>query len=85
MQRIGRVLHVSRSRNLILRAEKTPRVGDGVVDERLKPVGTVLDIFGPVSSPYVAVKPQVEKTNPLVNHVLYSAPLSEKRGRKERI
>ncbi len=83
MQRLGRVLHVSSSKNLILKAEKLPRIKDKVVDENLKSVGTVFDVFGPVSSPYVAVKPSVEEPQRFVNRVLYVFP-SRKRKRKKR-
>lgn len=74
MKRIGRVLHVSPDRNIILKAENLPRIGDGVVDELLKPIGRVFDIFGPSSAPYVAVKSKVKKTRYLVGQVLYVAP-----------
>jgi RNA-binding protein len=82
LQRIGQVLHVSPSRNVILKAENVPRIGDEVVDENLKPVGTVFDVFGPTSSPYVAVKPSVGDPHHFVNRVLYTVP--SKPGRKER-
>ncbi|KPV64289.1 MAG: H/ACA RNA-protein complex component Gar1 [Candidatus Bathyarchaeota archaeon BA2] len=82
MQRIGHVLHVSSSRNVILKAENVPRVGDKVVDETLKSVGKVFDVFGPASSPYVAVKPNVKDPHLFVNSVLYAVP--SKPGRKER-
>ena len=86
MQRIGRVLHTSTSGNLILKAENLPRIGDKVVNENLKPVGVVHDIFGPTSSPYVAVKPQVAETQHLVNRVLYALPSRpKKRGKGRRI
>ncbi len=71
MHRIGHVLHVSSTKNIILKAENIPRIGDKVANEKLKPVGTVFDVFGPTSSPYVAVKPNIQSTEQLVNHVLY--------------
>jgi RNA-binding protein len=77
------VLHVSPSKNLILKAERLPKIKDRVVDENLKPVGTIFDIIGPVSSPYVAVKPNVEEPQRFVNRVLYVFP-SRKRRRKRR-
>lgn len=83
MQRIGLVLHISSSRNAILKAEKLPRIGDKVVDEKMKPVGTVFDVFGPVSSPYVSVKANVEDPDRLVDCVLYAVP-SSKPGKKRR-
>lgn len=82
LQRIGRVLHVSSSMNVILKAENVPRIGDKVVDENLKSVGTVFDVFGPTSSPYVTVKTSVRDPHRFVNSVLYSVP--SKSGRKER-
>ena len=74
MQRIGHVLHVSSSRNMILKAENVPRIGDRVIDENLKPVGMVFDVFGPTSSPYVAVKPSIQDPQRFVNRILYVVP-----------
>jgi rRNA processing protein Gar1 len=84
LQRIGCVIHISSNKNLILKAEKTPRIGDKVVNEHLKSVGTVFDVFGPTSSPYVAVKPNSEKTYHLVNHVLYTIPSTPKMKRRRK-
>jgi len=82
LHRIGNVLHVSNTKNMIIKAENIPRIGDKVTDENLKPVGTVFDVFGPTSSPYVAVKPHIKSPEQLVNHVLYVVP--SKDGRKTR-
>jgi RNA-binding protein len=71
LQRLGRVLHVTRSRNAVVRTEMPPKIGEKVVDEKLKQVGTVFDVFGPVSKPYVAVKPSTEDPKTLVNQNLY--------------
>ena len=81
MKRIGRALHVSNSKKIILKAENLPKIGERVVDESQKPVGTVFDIFGPVSSPYIAVKPITGETYDLINHILYviSKPKIRKR------
>ncbi|MFQ5758361.1 MAG: H/ACA ribonucleoprotein complex subunit GAR1 [Candidatus Bathyarchaeia archaeon] len=83
MQRIGRVLHISSSRNVVLKAKKLPRIGDKVVDEQMKPVGTVFDVFGPVSSPYVSVKANMGDPDRLVDCVLYAVP-SPKPGKRRR-
>jgi len=84
LQRIGCVLHVSSSKNMILKAESVPHTGESVVDENLKQVGTVFELFGPVSSPYVAVRPSVEKPSRFVDHVLYAVPSSKSRREKRR-
>jgi len=84
LERIGSVLHVSSTKNMILKAENIPHIGDRVVDENLKQVGVVFDVFGPVSSPYVAVRPNVEEPSLLVNHVLYAVPSNKPRREKRR-
>jgi len=84
LQRIGFVLHVSSTKNMILKAENIPHIGDRVVDENLKNVGVVFDVFGPVSSPYVAVRPNVEEPSHFVNHLLYAAPSFKLRREKRR-
>lgn len=84
MQRIGLVVHTSTSGNLILKAENTPRIGDKALDENLKPVGTVQDIFGPLNSPYVAVRPSVENSSQLTKHILYANTSSSKQRREKR-
>ena len=73
---------MSSSRNVILKAENIPRIGDKVMDEKLRPVGIVFDVLGPTSSAYVAVKPKIQDPQRLVNRVLYVVP--SKLGRKER-
>lgn len=81
MQRLGRVFRISPSRNIIIKVKTVPKIGERVVDENLKPVGKVFDIFGPVSSPYVAVKPTIQKPEKLTNRVLYVLPSKRRKGK----
>ena len=57
--RIGHVLHVSITKNMILKAENIPRIGAKVANENLKPVGTVfdglMDASGPLGLPGVSL------------------------------
>jgi rRNA processing protein Gar1 len=78
------VLHLSASRRLILKAESLPRIGDKVIDEHLKPVGSVADIIGPVSSPYVSVKPIIPEPEHLAAKTLYTIPSIKGRKGKKR-
>jgi RNA-binding protein len=64
-----------------LKAETLPRIGDTVVDENLKTVGSVFDIIGPVSSPYVTVRPETPRPLHLAKSVLYTVPSP---GRREK-
>ena len=81
MQRLGRVLHITPSRNIIVKIENLPKIGENVVDENLKPIGKVFDILGPVSSPYAAVKPATREIEKLVNKVLYVSPPQRRKGK----
>lgn len=81
MQRLGQVLHISPSRNVIVKVENLPKIGQTVVDENLKPVGKVFDIFGPVTSPYVAIKSTIREIEKLNSKTLYVVP-SERRKEK---
>lgn len=53
--------------------EEFPDVGTTIVDEQLESVGEVVDVFGPVDQPYIAVSPSgdVEDLVALVGHVVY--------------
>jgi len=84
LQRIGCVLHISSAGNLILKADNVPRIGDQAMDESLKPVGMVFDVFGSVSKPYVAVRPSVDEPTRFVQRVLYAAPSKQRMERKRR-
>jgi len=74
LQRLGRVLHISPSRNIIIKIENIPKIGETAVDENLKTVGKVFDIFGPVASPYTAIKPTIRELEKLKNKMLYVVP-----------
>jgi len=49
-----------------------PAIGAGVVDESLSRVGRVVDVFGPVGHPYVAVTPDDDALAALVGTSLYT-------------
>jgi RNA-binding protein len=76
------VLHVTPSQNIVVKTDKTQKIGSAVVDEKLKGVGKIFDVIGPVSSPYVVVKPAVKEPEKLTNKQLYL--LLSKKGRSKR-
>lgn len=70
--RLGTVLHRSGSSgNLILGAEDSVKIGETILDSSGRKVGTVFDLFGPVSGPYVAVKPSIERPERLLGEALF--------------
>jgi RNA-binding protein len=81
LQRLGRVINVTPSQNIIVKAEKAPKIGSVVVDESLKTIGKVFDVIGPVPSPYAVVRPVMKEPEKLANKQLYLSDAERGRGR----
>lgn len=74
MRRLGTVLHISNRGSIIVKTEKTPPVGDKsvVMDKKAQIVGKIMDVFGPVQNPYVAIRPNRDyDTSKLIGQMLY--------------
>jgi rRNA processing protein Gar1 len=73
LRRLGKVLHLSKSGNLLLRLEQypVPIIGAQVCDYKLRNVGVVNNILGPVRTPYISVKPVSNADGALVGRVVY--------------
>ena len=74
MKRLGTVSQVTQGL-AVVRApdDEYASVGTAVVDEELQTVGSVVDVFGPVERPYLAVSPDDGVHLPaLVGQVLYA-------------
>jgi rRNA processing protein Gar1 len=74
LRRLGKVLHFSKSRSLIVRCEQTGfvKIGTRTCDSKLKEIGKVHDLFGPVSSPYVAIIPTSPSPAKYVGRIVYA-------------
>ncbi|WP_430505147.1 H/ACA ribonucleoprotein complex subunit GAR1 [Haloparvum sp. PAK95] len=59
MERVGEVVRTAQGLAIarVGSGEQPPGIGAMVVDESLSEVGRVVDVFGPVDRPYVAVTP----------------------------
>jgi RNA-binding protein len=71
LQRLGKALHVTPSQNIVVKTDKTPKIGSAVVDENFKVVGKIFDLIGPVPSPYAVIKPAIKEPEKLTNKQLY--------------
>lgn len=73
LRRLGKVLHLSKSGNLILRLEgsQIPQTNKPVCDYKLRRIGLVNSILGPVKGPYVSVRPLTDSASTLTGRVLY--------------
>jgi len=61
MKRLGELLYSTRSGLIIVKsAYKDPRrlLGALVYDRDMKRIGRIVDVIGPVSSPFIVVKPE---------------------------
>ena len=72
MKRLGEVLHIV-DNLLIVRADKTLEQGalrenSAVFTKKMKKIGKVKELFGPVKSPYISIKASREiKASELTN------------------
>lgn len=84
MNRLGKLLHISASRNLILRAEATPPLGVLVLTGDAKEIGRVSDVFGPKNAPYISVRSYFETSylQTLIGRVLFYEEGRGARGRR---
>jgi len=58
MRRVGEVVRTAQGLAVLRTPDDDyPEFGTDVVDENLDDVGRVVDVFGPVERPYVAVSP----------------------------
>lgn len=67
----GTVLHLARSGRLIIKANPQLRVGAILVDDKGKKVAKVLEIFGPVRSPYASAQPLTDRVKKLKGEKVY--------------
>lgn len=76
MKKIGEVFHVSpgSENRIIAKVDVLPKLGATVFDAKKKSIGVVLDIFGPVKSPYIEVKVEEGDPQKIVNSPLYILP-----------
>ncbi|RRJ30579.1 H/ACA ribonucleoprotein complex subunit GAR1 [Halocatena pleomorpha] len=74
MQRVGAVVNTAQGLAVVRASDASyPDLGTSVIDERLDTVGEVVDVFGPVDRPFVAVSPASEtQLAPLLGTVVYA-------------
>ena len=77
MNRLGKVLHLSSNKNLILRTKTNVKTKTAVLNDELNQVGMVFDVFGPVNNPYVSIKSTVDNPEKYVGRFLYTMNVKE--------
>jgi len=71
LKRLGKVLHLSSSRKLILRTKVKVKIGTEALGVKRNPIGTIFDIFGPVGNPYVSIKPSITDPDRYIGRIFY--------------
>jgi len=79
MRRLGKVSTYAKQGFLIIRSTFIPALNDRVIDKNLQVIGIVKDVFGPVKSPYVAIKPRIKNPEKYIGEVLY---IDKRRNKK---
>ena len=73
MRRIGQVVRATSSLAVARSSDDTyPDLGTELIDEDLDDVGRVVDVFGPVERPYLAVTTEADNTAMLVGRTVYA-------------
>ena len=65
---------MSKNGKLILRlnSDTNLKLGEKVFNSKLREVGKVQDIFGPVNNPYISITPKISDPLSLVGKLVYS-------------
>ena len=77
MRRLEKIIHISNQNHLILKGPSAQisalRIGQPVIDKDLNKIGRIFDIFGPISQPYISIRPNPEISDPrkYIGEVLY--------------
>lgn len=74
LRRLGKIIHISSSRSLIVKCEEARfiKLGTRTCDSKLKEIGKVQDCFGPISTPYVSIRPLTQSPAKYVGRIAYS-------------
>lgn len=74
LRRLGKILHFSKSRSLIVKCDETGfvKIGTKACDSKLKEIGRIQDLFGPISKPYVSIRPTSSSRAKYVGRIAYA-------------
>ncbi len=80
MKKIGKILHVTSNGFIIVPTKSPPKIGSKVVDKKLRTIGVVFDIIGPVNSPFAVIKPRSKEFIDNPPDVLYAIDEVRRKG-----
>lgn len=71
LQEVGEVLHIAKSGRLIVKLSQKVNPGDILVDAKGRKIGKVVELIGPVRSPYASAMPITERAKRYVGVKVY--------------
>jgi RNA-binding protein len=78
LQEVGEVLHLAKSSRIIVRllgsSSKEIHSGEVLVDQNGRGVGKVIEIIGPVASPYASVMPLTGRPTKVLGAKVFRKP-----------
>lgn len=74
MRRLNKIIHLSKSGSLIVKLDSgvCPKLGQRVFDSKLREIGKIRDLFGPVANPYISVTPTTSDPSSSVGKIVYT-------------
>jgi rRNA processing protein Gar1 len=71
MKKLGKVSIIAKNGNILVRTTTTFRVGTKVVNQQLANIGKIVDIIGPVATPYIVINTRGSNATAKKNEILY--------------
>ncbi|MDP6640889.1 MAG: Gar1/Naf1 family protein [Nitrososphaerales archaeon] len=74
----AKVLHLARSGRLILQANEDFKANTILFDDKERKVAKVIEVFGPIKSPYISATPLTDRTKRIVGQNVHTSKRSSK-------
>ncbi len=58
LQKIGKIINISKSNLVTIKAYFPVKPGSRILSKNGNNLGIVVDVFGPIHSPYISIKPE---------------------------
>ena len=71
MKKAGKIIHYTKYKVFVVEADKKVILNTYIVDDKGRRIGIVTDVIGPISKPYLVVKPLVENPEKYIGKEVY--------------
>ena len=73
MKKLGKAIIATRNKNILVKIKRKTQLGLKVYDNKLRNIGFIYDIIGPIKNPYAVIKTDTSRIKPetLIGKVLY--------------